>query len=165
MEAGDLLIREMNGNDGAIVKDFFANLSAESTFMFNPNGFNTRRALRYVKGNTANTKFWIAVEPNENGVGEKIAGYVFLWSLNKSVPWLGIANADAWQGRHLGSRLMEYAIDYCRDNGYGGILLTTRFENERAQKLYEKYGFEKLGKFRDGNKEYLYLLSFHRTKE
>ena len=162
MEAKDLLIREMNGNDRAIVEKFFANLSAQSTWMFNPNGFNTRKALDYVDGDTTNRKFWIAVEPNENGVGEKIAGYVFLWSLNKSVPWLGIANADAWQGRHLGSRLMECAINYCKDNGYGGILLATRFENERAQKLYEKCGFKKLGKFRDGRTEYVYLLCFDR---
>ena len=164
MEAKDLLIREINDKDGAMVAEFFANLSAQSTWMFNKSGFNTRRALDYVDGNTANRKYWIAVEPNENGKDERIAGCVFLWSLNKCIPWFGIVNADAWRGKHLGSRLMEHAINYCKGNGYGGILLSTRFENEPAQKLYEKWGFKKMGKFRERNTEYLYLLCFDKTK-
>ena len=92
MEAKDLLIREMNSGDGEIVEEFFVGLGAESTWMFNANGGNTRSALSYANGDTQNRIFWLAEE--DTSEGKKIAGYVFLWNLHKSVPWFGIAVAD-----------------------------------------------------------------------
>ena len=163
MEAKDLLIREMNSGDGEIVEEFFVGLGAESTWMFNANGGNTRSALSYANGDTQNRIFWLAEE--DTSEGKKIAGYVFLWNLHKSVPWFGIAVADRWKGRRLGTRLIRFAIDYCRDNGYGGILLSTRFENENAQRLYEKNGFERIGLLDDGKIEYLYIHRFDKTEE
>lgn len=158
MEAKDLILREINTNDRTIVEEFFAGLGEESTWMFNSTGGNTRSALRYVDGDRKNRIYWIAEEQTEKG--NRIAGYVFLWDLDKSVPWFGIAVSDDWKGRRLGTRLIRHAIDYCKDNGYGGILLTTRFENVNAQRLYEKNGFERIGKYEDGNVEYLYILRF-----
>lgn len=160
MEAKDLILREINTNDRTIVEEFFAGLGKESTWMFNSTGGNTRLALSYVDGDRKNRIYWIAEEQTEKG--NRIAGYVFLWDLDKSVPWFGIAVSDDWKGRRLGTRLIRHAIDYCKDNGYGGILLTTRFENLNAQRLYEKNGFERIGKYDDGNVEYLYILRFDR---
>ena len=57
---------------------------------------------------------------------------------------------------------IRHAIDYCKDNGYGAIMLTTRFENVNAQRLYEKNGFERIGKYSDGSLEYLYIHQFDR---
>ena len=163
MNAEDLVIREMAGGDREIAERFFAGLGEESVWMFNSSGANTRRALAYIDGDRETSKFWLAEEKGENGDAE-MAGYVFIWNTDKAVVKFGIAVADRWKGRRLGSRLIRHAIDYCRDNGYGGILLSTRFENERAQRLYEKYGFERIGLLDDGKIEYLYILRFDKTE-
>lgn len=160
MEAKDLLIREITGNDRKMVEEFFAGHGEETTFMFNSSGGNTKAALSYVDGDTENRIYWLAEEETEGG--KRIAGYVFLWNLHKSVAWFGIAVADDWKGRRLGTRLIRHAIDYCKDNGYGAIMLTTRFENVNAQRLYEKNGFERIGKYSDGSLEYLYIHQFDR---
>ena len=158
MEAKDLILRKIDTKDRQMVEKFFNGLGEESTWMFNSTGGNTRWALEYVDGDRKNRTYWIAEEVAEDG--NRIAGIVFLWDLDKSVPWFGIAVADDWKGRKLGTRLIRHAIDYCKDNGYGGIFLSTRFENFNAQRLYEKNGFERIGKLGDGDIEYLYVHRF-----
>ena len=90
--------------------------------------------------------------------GDRMAGYLFLWDLNKSVPWLGIAVAEAYKGKHLGRILMQTAKEYAMAQGKGGILLTTHVANLRGQGLYERSGYERLGIHTSG--EILYLLRF-----
>lgn len=157
--ADELKIREFKSTDEELVQSFFDNMGPESVRFFNRNGGNTRTALQAVRGELENAKFWMAEEMTENG--PKMAGYVFLWDLNKSIPWFGIAVADEWKGRRLGTKLIRHAIDYCKDNAYGGILLTTVIENIAAQKLYEKNGFENQGIYKN-NIEYTYVLRFDR---
>ena len=157
MSSDNIFIREMIGGDRDAVVDFFANMGEESTAMFNSSGGNTRKALSYVDGNREGRKYWIAEDKDAPG---KMAGYTFIWDTDKSVVWFGIAVADEWHGKGVGTKLIRFVIDYCKENGYHGILLSTLYENKSAQRLYEKNGFEKIGKHRDGEKEYLYILRF-----
>ena len=87
-----------------------------------------------------------------------MAGYVFLWDVDSSVVWFGIAVADAYQRRGLGWRLAQTAISWAKEHGKGGVLLTTHAANFKAQALYEKCGFRRIGTAFDG--EWLYLLRF-----
>ena len=157
--ADELKLREFEATDEKIIQKFFDGLGAETVHFFNRNGGNTRVALQAARGEVKNSKFWMAEEMTENG--PKMAGYVFLWDLHKSVPWFGIAVADEWKGRRLGTKLIKHAIDYCKEGGYGGILLTTVIENIPAQRLYEKHGFENQGIYKN-NIEYTYVLRFDR---
>ena len=59
----------------------------------------------------------------------------------------------------LGEILMRYAMDIAREDGKGGIYLTTHVANVRAQALYEKLGFRQMGVAKNGT-ELFYLLSF-----
>lgn len=45
------------------------------------------------------------------------------------------------RGKGLGRRLMDRAVSHCRDNGYGGIYLTTFAGLDAARHLYEAFGF------------------------
>jgi N-acetylglutamate synthase-like GNAT family acetyltransferase len=47
------------------------------------------------------------------------------------------------RGRGLGKRLMEEAVNYCREAGYRRIILWTFSELETAIALYRRWGFEK----------------------
>lgn len=157
MSADEIIIREIEKSDRDAVLDFFANMGEHSTAMFNSSGGNKRGALSYVDGDREGRKFWLAEDKNCPG---KMVGYTFIWDTDKSVVWFGIAVADEWHGMGMGTKLIKFVIDYCKANGYSGILLSTMFENKSAQKLYEKNGFEKIGKLGDGEIEYLYILRF-----
>ena len=47
--------------------------------------------------------------------------------------------------RGIGTLLMGRILDFARDNGFGVIDLQVRSDNRAAIRLYEKYGFEKIG--------------------
>ena len=87
-----------------------------------------------------------------------MVGYLFFFSYQYKIPWLGIAVSDDVKGLHLGTRLMAYAEQYAKEHGKGGILLTTHQANLRGQVLYEKSGYERLGNHHSG--EVLYILRF-----
>lgn len=54
----------------------------------------------------------------------------------------------AW-GQGIGSRLMDAILDFAKHTAQVEIVsLEVRSDNTRAIKLYEKYGFEKMGTFR-----------------
>lgn len=56
------------------------------------------------------------------------------------------------QGGGIARKLLKYADDFAVKNGYGAIRLDAFTQNERALRLYEKNGYEKVGsvQFRKG---------------
>jgi len=156
-DAGALPMRPFDKTlDAQRVRDFFDQMGGESRGFFNRGGFNARTTLDFFTPDAAerykNHAFFMALD------GERMAGYCFLWDLDKSVPWLGIAVAEDWKGRHLGRALMAYAEALAREKNKGGILLTTHTANLRGQSLYERCGYERLGMHTSG--EFLYLKRF-----
>ncbi len=62
---------------------------------------------------------------------------------------LGISVKKAFWGQGVGSALVEAVIAFAKDTvGAEIISLNVRSDNLRAIRLYEKYGFEKIGCFR-----------------
>ncbi|OZB15348.1 MAG: GNAT family N-acetyltransferase [Hyphomonas sp. 34-62-18] len=51
------------------------------------------------------------------------------------------------QGRGLGSRFVDEALAWARSKGAPEIYLSVYSENEGAQRLYARYGWEKAGEF------------------
>jgi len=151
-----LPIRRMTGEDKPLVQRFFAQMGEESASFFNRNQGNEKRTLRFCDGELPDHIFWIAEAQTDNG--PEIAGLVFIWNRESKIPWLGIAVAEEWKGRHLGRRLIAQVRSHCESIGCGGILLTTAQNNFRGQGLYEHCGFERLGVHSSG--EFLYLLRF-----
>ncbi len=49
--------------------------------------------------------------------------------------------SEAARGQGLGRHLMDEAMAFCRDRGYGKVYLTTFAGLEAARHLYEAYGF------------------------
>ena len=153
-------IRPMLPEDHGLMEAFFAQMGEESTSFFNRERGNELRTYDWFDGKMPDHLFWIAVAKDENGADEA-AGFVFLWDKDSRVPWLGIAVAEHWKGRHLGRRLIGAVKEDCLARGCGGILLTTAQHNFRGQGLYEHCGFERLGIHHSG--EFLYLLRFPLT--
>ena len=53
-----------------------------------------------------------------------------------------IIMSDALRGKGIGNRLINTAIDFCRDRGYKRVYLWTFEGLSAARHLYEKTGFE-----------------------
>ena len=59
---------------------------------------------------------------------------------------LGISFRKKYWGMGLGNEVMSYLIEWAKSNGITKkISLLVREDNERAIKLYEKFGFERDG--------------------
>ena len=149
-----LPIREFDKKqDHQRVEDFFAQMGGESRGFFNRGGGNEKTALSFFDDcppdEIKNTVYFMALD------GERMAGYLFLWDTDKSIPWLGVAVAEDWKGRHLGRDLMKHADQYAMEHDKGGILLATSQANLRGQGLYMRYGYEHIGLHTSG--ELLFL--------
>jgi len=99
----------------------------------------------------------MVVEDNRPGIetkldlvatrGRRIIGWCFLWDLDKTEPTLGLAIADRHQGQHLGTRLMMALMEAARNQGITTIKLIVVQNNHVAQRLYQKFGFERVDEF------------------
>ena len=50
---------------------------------------------------------------------------------------------QAWVGRGIGRSLLEALEGWARSNGLHRLELMVNYNNERAIRLYEKFGFER----------------------
>ena len=150
----ELRIRLLTPADKKRVYNFFRSIGAEAENFFNREKGNEIFLNEFLDGAHRDRIYWAAVENTEEG---EIAGIVFLWSKDTKVPWLGICVNEKWKGKHLGRRLMSTANDWAKKEGAGGILLTVFMDNIRAQSLYERMGYERIGTC---GEEYVYILAF-----
>ena len=136
-----LEIRELRKDDREAMEAFFRQMSQNTDTLFNPHNCNFKELMNFFEDReeAEDHKRWIAMEDG------KVAGFVFLWHVLCGVPELGIVLAENMQGRHLSKAFLDVAVNWCRDNGKGGVILTTHIANVKAQLLYESYGFEKMG--------------------
>jgi putative acetyltransferase len=77
---------------------------------------------------------------------------------------LGMAVVAAWRGRGIGSRLLQATLQAAWQREMTRIELTVRVDNERARRLYERFGFKVEGRCRrymlvDGRYEDGYLMA------
>ena len=148
------VIRLLQKDDLERFSAFFEQMGPDSKLFFNRHDGNRSWGMRFFSGTeTQDILRWVAVDD------DKIVGYVFLWDIHTAIPWLGIAVAESMRGKHFGEKLIGHAKDWAIEHGKGGILLTTHLANLRAQTLYERCGFQRMG-IDNGNLELLYLLRF-----
>ena len=141
----DVTIRAFSAGDRPAVEAFFDQMGGESRAFFNRNDGNRRFALRFFEEEPSPRVVRFLAETKG-----RMIGYVFLGDLHTRVPWLGIAVAEDYKGRHLGRRLIQHAHDYARQVGAGGVMLTTSYGNTRGLGLYERMGYERLGMHASG---------------
>lgn len=102
-------------------------------------------SLPWSKGAFANSlddEFQLFFVAEEEG---HIAGYVGIMTVCKEVNITNIAVDKEKRRQGIANKLMDYVIQYARDNKDDIIYLEVRKSNEKAQKLYEKVGFEIIG--------------------
>ncbi|WXG45266.1 MAG: GNAT family N-acetyltransferase [Candidatus Atabeyarchaeum deiterrae] len=80
----------------------------------------------------------------------KTVGYLTIeesiWDISQHVGELGIAVLSEFRGIGIGAALLESAIDEAPKKGFKKIELSVFHNNKRAMKLYNKFGFKKVGR-------------------
>jgi ribosomal-protein-alanine N-acetyltransferase len=97
--------------------------------------------LAHARGPGATRRYVVAEEPDGRIVG--YAGLVASSSEQADVQTIAVAR-DQW-GTGLGSRLLTELLRAATAFECAEVLLECRVDNVRAQKLYERFGFQPVG--------------------
>ncbi|MER6783294.1 ribosomal protein S18-alanine N-acetyltransferase [Streptomyces sp. NPDC000658] len=119
--------------------------------------------LAHARGPEATRRYLVAVDRRRDdipagadnggdggeGVVERIVGYAGLAAAGDLADVQTIAVAREYQGTGLGGRLLTELLRAATAFECAEVMLECRIDNVRAQKLYERFGFEAIG-FRRG---------------
>lgn len=87
------------------------------------------------------TRHYVVAE--EDGGG--LAGYAGLCAVAGDGDVQTIGVRARMEGRGIGSALLTALLNEAAARGCEAVYLEVRADNERAQKLYERFGFERIG--------------------
>jgi regulation of enolase protein 1 (concanavalin A-like superfamily)/ribosomal protein S18 acetylase RimI-like enzyme len=146
MDTPPAVIRRLTPGDAAALVNFYNRLIPASKRTFRPLDAQTTlpvcEAIARDNGPAAETKLdLVAVD------GPRVVGWSFVWDLNGTEPVFGLAVADDYHGRGLGSALMDAVLAAARQRGLDTIYLTVVRDNDKARGLYERRGFVTYGAF------------------
>lgn len=148
-------LRIATEGDEKIINDFFDSLSGETRALFNRRDYNRRGIIKYLTKPDDTRRYYIFEE------GGVMLGYVFLLDYDTTIPTLGIALRDEYQGKKLGEKMVSFLQEKMIEKNKGGLQLTTHVANLRAQALYEKMGFVCMGVCKNGS-ELFYLWRYRK---
>ena len=143
----DIIIREGRPEDAEALLAFLNIVGAETDNMtFGSEGFpfSLEDERAYLK----------RMHEDEHSVsmlafcGDRIIGDASISGMSRRMSHraeLGISVLREFWSRGVGSLLLESVISYARSHGIEFISLEVRSDNERAIRLYERYGFVKSG--------------------
>ncbi|MBN4665998.1 ribosomal protein S18-alanine N-acetyltransferase [Pandoraea nosoerga] len=75
-----------------------------------------------------------------------LLGYFLLMPVVDEAHLLNVCVTPEMQGNGLGVQLLEEVVRVSRAQGMGGVLLEVRPSNLRALRIYERFGFEQIGR-------------------
>jgi [ribosomal protein S18]-alanine N-acetyltransferase len=79
----------------------------------------------------------------------EVLGYAVVWVVVDQAELGDIAVAADWRGRGLGRLLLDTVLERARREGVRQLFLEVRPSNEGALRLYQRYGFEEVGRRRN----------------
>jgi [ribosomal protein S18]-alanine N-acetyltransferase len=102
--------------------------------------------LAHARGADATRRYFVAEDPAHPG---RLVGYAGLAASGDLADIQTVAVARGHWGTGLGGRLLTELLTSATDFECAEVMLECRIDNVRAQKLYERFGFEAIG-FRRG---------------
>ena len=79
------------------------------------------------------------------GTQERLLGFIGVWMMAGEAHIVTVAVREARRRMGLGERLLIACIELAIEAGQDLVTLEVRKSNEGAQRLYEKYGFQRVG--------------------
>lgn len=159
-----VVIRELRISDIYALHKMYNSLSEESKRLFHP-GFLGLKSIGFqwllaqfalvASSFTISKKMLLCIYPfsvflaivSTNKFGE-IVGFAFVkiksrTSQESFLGEIGICLRDDYQGKRIGSELMERLLELAKNENVKRIYLTVLANNVGAMRMYEKYGFKK----------------------
>ncbi|MEO5933992.1 MAG: ribosomal protein S18-alanine N-acetyltransferase [Duganella sp.] len=95
----------------------------------------------FVDSLNSNYEAWVLRDQNGD-----LLGYFLLMGIVDEAHLLNVAVAGSMQGQGLGRVLLNQAVACARGLGMESVLLEVRPSNQRALRIYERYGFKQIGR-------------------
>lgn len=83
---------------------------------------------------------------DEEGGSEQIIGYAGMWLVFGEGQITNVALLPKYRGRGIAGLLLKKMIETAKINDISSITLEVRPSNEKAIRLYEKFGFKSVGR-------------------
>lgn len=74
-------------------------------------------------------------------IDNQVKGYIGVWIDGEASQIINFYVDDEFQNQGFGSMMLEFVIELCKMSNLNVLSLEVRESNEKAIKLYEKYGF------------------------
>jgi len=117
------------------------------------------RSLRFEVTDNPAARCWVA---ELNG---QLAGMLVLWMILDEAHVATFATHPKFRRQGIGERLLVEALDSAYNEGARSALLEVRASNETAIKMYEKFGFEAVGRrlryYKDNNEDAILMTLPH----
>ncbi len=84
--------------------------------------------------------WFVAVEGNE------VAGYIGSQSVLDEADMMNLAVSESFRRQKIGEKLVETLVDSLKERSVRSLTLEVRVSNEPAIRLYEKLGFQQVGR-------------------
>lgn len=75
---------------------------------------------------------------------EGVIGYAVVWWVLDQAELGNLAVRGDFQGRGIGSILLDHASAFVREKGAASLFLEVRVSNGKARRLYERHGFSQI---------------------
>ena len=137
-------VRHRRPEDADAFVDLFEAVAAEGKWLGSEAPFSEERKER-IRESTVAQPEGTATFVAEADCG--LVGFVWVGREGHGRVDLGMAVADGWRGRGVGSLLLERAVAWAREQGAHKMFLEVWPHNTGAQRLYEKFGFVTEGRF------------------
>lgn len=161
MKEKNLVIRELRSLDLLKLHKMYVSLSNESKRFFHPFSEPRFTNPRYLLAQVALflscirvlRKLLVKVLPHfvfislvaVNTLNNEVIGFAFIRLINRLHGELGIGIQDAYQGRGIGSKLIDSLIKLAKKERLKEVSLIVLVGNYKAIRFYEKIGFKKIG--------------------
>jgi ribosomal-protein-alanine N-acetyltransferase len=76
---------------------------------------------------------------------ERLLGFIGVWLMVDEAHIVTVAVREEYRRMGIGERLLIACIELSMDHAQRAVTLEVRRSNEVAQRLYEKYGFDRIG--------------------
>jgi RimJ/RimL family protein N-acetyltransferase len=147
-----VLIREAKVRDAAAFVALFDRVNSETPFML----FERGELPTTVEQQSQIFEHWAKTEAGVMFVceeGKKLIGFVAgrrgVGRRQAHSIYIAMGVLQAWVGRGIRRSLLQALEEWARSKGLHRLELIVNYNNERAIRLYEKFGFEKEGVKRD----------------